>query len=293
MARYKSGGYKRGTVVFQGPTKPRGRPLKATKSEVSQAVAKIETQKVNAVVNKAVARTEEVKCAMNLAVANKQLVYGGGLAYALAAPNQGWVSLSGLVPTISQGSGSDQRIGNTIMPKRLNVKYTIYANPSTETGSTALAGGNINPFYGLPFRVKVIIFKHRFAIDEPNQTGIIQAGNVNADLTNDLDTFFRPYNKDEYIIKYSKMFKMQNPRHNLTGTAFTQQNQSPGTNTMVMKSLNIKLPKIRFNDATTINANSQWYIAFACVNEDSTVITAGSQSRFTINCESYLYYTDS
>lgn len=290
MAGYKSGGYTRKGVMYQGPTKPRGRPTKAQLS--ARAVSKVTSAKISKIAKKVVAATEEVKCVMNLAVANKVLVYGSGLNYAAASPNQGWVSLGGIVPTVSQGTASDQRIGNLITPKRLNIKYSIYANPSTEVGSTALPGGNINPFYGLPFRVKVIVYRHRFAIDEANQTGIIQAGSVNADLTSDLDTFFRPYNKDEYIIKYSKMFKMQNPRHNLTGTNFTQQNQSPGSQTLVMKSINIKLPKLRFNDATGINANSQYYIAFAVCNEDSSVITAGSQSRMSINVESYLHYTD-
>lgn len=293
MPSYTGGGYRRKGVTYQGPTKPRGRPLKATKMEISKAVNKIETKKVSDVVKKEVSKTEEVKCVMNLAVANKVYVYGSGLVYSTLSPNQGWVSLGGLVPSISLGSAVDQRVGNKISPKGLKIKYSIYANPSTEAGSTAMPGGNINPFYGLPFRVKVIIFRHRFAIDEPNQTGIIQAGSVNADLGSDLDTFFRPYNKDEYIIKYSKMFKMQNPRHNLTGTAFTQQNQSPGTSTLIMRTINLKLPQLRFNDATSTCANSQWYIAFAVCNEDNSVITAGSQSRININCESYLYYTDS
>lgn len=231
----------------------------------------------------------EVKCVSNVDLANKVLVYGSGLNYASASPNQGWVSVNGIIPPLALGNTSATRIGNRITPKRLNVRYSIYANASTQADST---GGNINPYYNLPFRVKVIVFRHRFAIDEPSQTGIINNGATNADMTGDIDTFFRPYNRDEYIIKYSKMYKLTNPRHNMTGTTYTGQSQDPYSTSMVIRQISMKLPKLRYNDATTTAANQQWYIAFAVCNEDSTVITAGSQSRCTINVESYMYYTD-
>lgn len=263
---------------------------KLYKKAVSKAVSAVKTANLKRIIRSVVA--PEVKCVSNLLVATKQLVYGSGLSYSAGAPNQGWVSLSGIIPQVSLGNTVDTRVGNRITPKRLNVRYSIYANPSTEVGSTALPGGNINPYYGLPLRVKVIVYRHRFAIDEPSQAGIIQAGSTQADLSSDIDTFFRPYNKDEYIIKYSKMFKLQNPRHNLTGTSFTGQNQDPYAKSMVIRQISMKLPKLRFNDATTTNANQQYYIAFAVCNEDSSVITAGSQSRITVNVESHLYFTD-
>lgn len=267
----------------------RATPMKKT---VAKAVAKVKVNNIKSIVRNVLRGDEEVKCVSNLSIANKVLVYGSGLNYALASPNQGWVSLSGVVPNVSVGTSVEGRIGNHINPKRLNVRYSVYANPSTESGSTALPGGNINPYYGLPFRVKVIIFRARYAQDDASQTGIIQAGATAAELTSDIDTFFRPYNKDKYIIKYSKMFKMQNPRHNLTGTAFTQQNQEPNTTSMVIRQVSLKLPKLKFNDSTAVNENQQYYIAFAVCNEDSSVITAGSQSRCTINVESHLYFTD-
>lgn len=202
---------------------------RVSKKDVAKAVDKVKVDNIKNIVKNVLRSDEEVKCVSNLSIANKVLVYGSGLNYASASPNQGFCSLTGIIPNLSVGTSVEGRVGNQINPKRLNVRYSIYANPSTEAGSTALPGGNINPYYGLPFRVKVIIFRSRFAQDEPAQNGIIQAGATAADLTSDIDTFFRPYNKDQYIIKYSKMFKMQNPRHNLTGTAFTQQNQEPNT----------------------------------------------------------------
>lgn len=263
-------------------------------SKKSKGTTKSTNSAVAAVVKKEIAKTEEVKCVMNLNMANKLYVYGSGLNYATLSPNQGWCSVGGLIPTVTQGTASDQRVGNTIVPKKLKVRYSIYANPSTEVGSTGMPGGNINPFYGLPFIVKVIVFRHRFAIDEASQSGIIQAGSLNADLGSDIDTFFRPFNRDEYIIKYSKTFKMQNPRHNLSGTGYTQSgNVGTPMDTLIMKTINLDIPKLYFNDSTGTNANSQWYLAMAVCNQDSSVITSGSQSRINISVESYLYYTDS
>lgn len=263
-----------------------------TKAAVKKATETVKKAAVTNIVQKELSKNEEVKMVANIAVANKVLVYGSGLNFGGASPNQGWVSTGGLIPALSQGFTSATRVGNKVNPKSLKVRYSIYANPTTEVGSTALPGGNINPFYGLPFRVKVIVFRHRFAIDEPSQVGIINDGATNSDLSSDIDTFFRPYNRDEYIIGYSKMFKLQNPRHNLTGTAFTGQTQEPYTKSMVIRQIKLKLPQLRYNDAATTAANSQWFIAFAVCNEDSSVITAGSQSRITVNVESYLSFTD-
>lgn len=262
-----------------------GKPL--YKKAVNKAVSNLKKKSLKSMIRQVL--KPEVKCVSNLNLANKVLVYGSGLNYAQLSPNQGWVSLSGVIPPLSLGNTVDTRVGNFVTPVRLNIRYSIYANPSTQSDST---GGNINPYYGLPFRVKVIVFRHRWATDEASQTGIIQAGATSADLSSDIDTFFRPYNRDEYIIKYSRMFKLQNPRHQMTGTTMTGQSQDPYAKSMVIRNINMKLPKLRYNDATTTSANQQYYIAFAVCNEDSSVITAGSQSRCTINVESHLYFTD-
>lgn len=296
MPARKAGGYVRKGVLYQGPTMPKSVKQvivnKANKKVVAKAVNKQNTSNISKIVRSVLRKDEEVKMVSNTTITptKGQLVYGAGLSYAAAAPNQGWVSLTGLIPPLAIGNTSDTRIGNKINPKGLTVRYSIYANPSTQADST---GPIVNPFIGLPFRVKVIVFRHRFAIDEPSQVGIINNGAVNADLSDNIDTFFRPYNKDEYIIAYTKMYKMQPPRHLMTGsTSYTGQSQDSYAKSMVIKSINLRLPKLRYNDATTTASNSQWYLAFAVCNEDSSAITAGSQSRITVNVESHMRYTD-
>lgn len=299
MPVYKGGGYTRGGILYEGPTKPRGRPLKgpvivskSSKKVVAKAINKKNMSNIAKVVQNVLNKDAEVKVVSNTELANKVKVYGSGLSYAAGGPNQGWVStVAGLIPPIQQGTTQATRIGNKITPRGLNVRYSIYALPSTDSSTGAGLGGNINPFVTLPFRVKVIIFRHRYATDDYSQNGILQTGATTSDLTSDIDSFFRPYNKDEFIIKYSKMFKLQPPRHAMT-SSYTGQSQDPYAKSMVIRNLNIKLPKLRYNDNTSTPSNAQWYMAVAVCNEDSSVITAGTQSRCEINVESHLYFTD-
>lgn len=297
---YRGGGYTRNGVLYQGPTKLRGRrPISARLVPSNMGVKPLikaanqqNVKTISKVVKKVMSKDEEVKIASNTELANNVLVYGSGLSYQSGGPNQGWVStVSGLIPSVALGNTQNTRIGNKITPKRLNVRYSIYANPSTDSTTGAGLGGNINPFINLPFRVKVIVFRHRYATDDFSQSGIVQSGATSADLTASVDSFFRPYNRDEYIIAYSKMFKMQPPRHAMT-SSYTGQAQDPYARSMVFKSLSLKLPKLRYNDAATVPSNANWYMAVAVCNEDGTTITAGTQSRCTINVESHLYYTD-
>lgn len=297
---YRGGGYMRKGVLYEGPTRMPGRPKKApapvivnksNKKTVAKAVNKKNVSNISKIVKKVLSKDEEVKVVSNLDIANDVMVYGGGLSFAVGGTNNGWVSVNGLLPTLTQGTSQATRIGNKINPKRFNVRYSIYSLPSTDSTTGAGLGGNINPFVNLPFMVKVIVFRHRYAIDDFSQTGILQSGATSTDLTNSVDTFFRPYNRDEYIIAYSKLHKLQPQRHAMA-TSYTGQLVDPSIRSMVIRSMNIRLPKLRYNDGSNTASNAQWYIAFAVCNEDGTTIAAGNQTRCKVNVESHLYFTD-
>lgn len=297
---YRGGGYMRKGVLYEGPTRMPGRPkktpapviaTKTSKKVVAKAVNKKNVSNISKIVKKVLSKDEEVKIVSNLDIANDVLVYGAGLAFSVGGPNSGWVSINGLLPQLAQGTSQATRIGNRVNPKRFNVRYSIYALPSTQVDTGNPLGGNVNPFINLPFMVKVIVFRHRYAIDDFSQTGILQAGASSADLSANVDTFFRPYNTDEYIIAYTKLHKLQPQRHAMT-TSYTGQFMDSSLRSMVIRSLNIRLPKLRYNDGSNTASNAQWYIAFAVCNEDGTAITAGQQSRCKVNVESHLYFTD-
>lgn len=237
----------------------------------------------------------ETKYVANTVLADAVQVAGSGLLYNGVAQTFGWVNVGGqFIPPLSQGTAENQRVGNIIRPKKLVLKYSLYANPSTESGSTP----NNNPYINLPFYVRVIVFRHRYANDDFSQTGILDLGASNADISGNVESMFEPYNRDEYIIAYSKTHFMQPQRHQLTGAGnFTGQNHDNKARTIVIKRANITLPKkLRYNDSTSQTGDAGWFLAVCCVNSDgSPILNAGAtvHQRVRLNAETYMTFTDS
>lgn len=294
MAIYKSGGYTRKGVVYQGPTRPKGRPTKAvivskaSKTVISKAVNKTNHKNIASIVKQVLKGDEEVKQVYNTDIANNLLIYGAGVDF--GPLTKGFVSAS-LIPNPSLAVNSAGRIGNMINPKGLSVRYTLYANPTTDNNSTT----NNNPFVGLPFFVRVVIYKHRYSTSDSSPMNIINDGATSISLNNDVDAYFRPYNKDEFIIAYSKTHRMEPARY--TAAAFASaQAQDPRASSFVVKNVSLRLPKhLIYNDnASAYPTNAAWYMAVAVCNMDGSTITAttAGQSRVKLNVESYLRFTD-
>jgi len=304
MAIYKSGGYKRGGVVYQGPTKPRGRPLKVVAVTTPSTSTLSKTTKK--AVNKLIKNNQETKYASQLTTAQNVEIAGSGLVYDGDQNLRGWCSgflnPAGIIPSIPQGVGEAGRVGNKIMPKALILKYFLQALPTTEANAAA-AAFNTNPFLGVPFRVRVIIFRHRYAIDDYSQGNILNLGNTNGGIGSELDNLFRPYNKDEYQIVYSKTHKMASIKHNTytdaAGTFTTRTENVPnGGLTFISKSVKVKLPKhLLYNDNATNPANINYFMAVSIHNEDNSVIAyapaAIPQKRVKLNAEVNFTYYDS
>lgn len=262
----------------------------STKAKVPRAV--------KVFVNKAIRQTTELKYASSLAIANNVAVYGAGLSYASNGANppigvgRGWSSgvsvPTGLIPTIAQGTTEGTRIGNRIEPKALRLRFSLSAKTTTDATTP---GGNLNPFRGVPFIVKVIVYRHKYAQDDYSQSLILQNGATSEDLASTVDDLFKPYNKDEYTIYYSKNFMMEAPQHsNVNG--LTTNFCSPRSSAFVMKSVKIPLPKhLLFNDNSTQCTNAGMFMAVSVCNTDNTDIST-DQSRVFVNAEVNLSYTD-
>jgi len=239
----------------------------------------------------------EVKYVANITLADNVKVAGTGLKYDGIANTNGWVNnVAGnpLIPSLSQGVSENQRVGNYITPKKLIVKYSLYANPSTETGSVP----NNNPYICLPFYARVIIYRHRYATDDFSQNGILDLGATNGDISGNLECLYEPYNRDEYTIVHSKTYLMQPQRHQLTGTgSFTAQTMDNKARTVVIKRCKVPLPKrMRYNDGSSVPSGEGYFIAVCCVNSDGSWIkNAGADihQRLTLTAESYMTFTDS
>jgi len=273
----------------------------ALAARMRKRILPVSTKKVEKAVRKTMNKMgvkPEYKYATNSTLAESVQVAGSGLNYNSTTATFGWVNTGNvttgvqnpIIPNIPQSLAQNGRVGNQIVPKRCYVRYSLYANPSTQSDST---GGNNNPFICLPFYVRVIIFRHRYAQDDFSQTGILDNGATNADISGNPESLFQPYNKDEYIIAHSKTYLMQPQRHALPSSNFTGQSQDQKARTSIIsKKLKIPLPKVlKYNDGTTSPTNAGWFMAVCCVNTDGTWIT-NVQQRVRLNAESYMTYTD-
>lgn len=265
----------------------------ASKKQKTDAVEQVRVKNIKKIVKSVMKKTNELKFAMQNFIADKVEITGVGLNYNGTSQLNGWCSGPsngyGILPAIPQGSGEGERIGVKVSPKSCFLRYSLLAKSTTD--STAVI--NDNPFKGIGFRVRVIVFKHKYAIDDFSQANICNVGQGNASLTADLDTYFRPYNKDEYTIVYSRTHKMSACRH-ITGTGYTTENVQNGSQSFAIGKVPIPLPKLlRYNDTIVTNypTNINYFMAVAIVNEDGSTITT-SQKRVTMSAESGIYFYD-
>jgi len=265
----------------------------APKKAIKKAINKAKVSNLKKIVKSVINGSSERKFAMQNFIADKVEITGCGLNYNGTSQLNGWCSgptnQYGILPQISQGTGEGNRIGVKVSPKSCFLRYSLLARATTD--NTAVI--NDNPYRGVPFRVRVIVFRHKHSISDFSQANICNVGNGNASLTADLDTYFRPYNKDEYTIVYSRTHKMCALRH-ISGAGYSVDNVSNNTNTFVTGRANIPLPKLlRYNDTvvTDYPTNVNYFFAIAVVNEDGSTVTT-AQKRVTMSAESGMYYSD-
>lgn len=272
--------------------------VSASKQQKSNAVEQVKVNNIKKIVKSVLKKNNELKFQIQGFLADKVPVYGSGLNYNGTTLLNGWVSGPsnpyGIIPALSQGTGQGDRIGIKVMPKSMYLRYSVQAMSTTDSTTGVL---NTNPFKGVPFRVRVIVFRHKYAIDDFAQNNICEIGNGNANLGSDIDTYFRPYNKAEYTIVYSKTHRMSAIRHisGAGGATVTTENTPQNGVPFAIAKVNIPLPKtLLYNDTVVSNypTNQNYFLAFAVVNEDSSVIST-TQQRITISAETGLYFYDS
>jgi len=251
---------------------------------------------IKKIVKSVLKKNSELKIVQQIGTADNVQVSGTGLLYDNAANLRGWCSGpsngAGIIPAVPSGTGEGQKIGNKIMTRSLVLKYFLRALPTTDSVWT---GNNTNPFKGVPFRVRVIVFRHKYSIDDYGQTNILQNGNGSTSFGSGIDNFFRPYNKDEYTIVYSKTVKMAACKHitGSVGTIITTENTPLGATSFYAGKARLPLPKVlRFNDAADVATNQGYFLAVCLCNEDGTADSAGTYKRLELNAETQMTYYD-
>lgn len=248
----------------------------------SKRVASIPKKSFNRAVRRVIRQEEEVKVSPQLTIFDQSLVHGTGLDY-----NTGFGLTSlGIVPTVPNGTGDNQRIGNVINVRKLQLKYTIQALPvSLATGS--------NPNPALPFLIRVIVYRHRYAMDDPQNNNILDVGSTTSNLGSTPDYWVEPYNRKEFIIVHSKQWTMQPIKSFYSGLASAiSENVANGSKQFITHKCNIKMPrKLLFNDGGILATNANYYMAVAVCNIDGSS-NVNTWYRAQVNAEAFLYYTD-
>lgn len=284
---YKGGGYKRKGVVYEGPTRPRGRKPKAV---VLTPVAPVKpiSSKVKNYVKSAISREIETKYAQ-VNVYNQQVTTGMGLN-STSTPLLGLNPTATLIPSITNGTGESDRIGNKIHCKGIYVKYSLRAIDVTSGGS------NDNPFR--PFLARVVIYSKKLNKEDKNNVGILNNGSSSTNFGSAPETWLEPYNTDVFTIHYSKQFKMV-PAKRATGQTapnqWAQDAVSEGHKSFILKRAKLKnIPKVfLYNDAASATPqNVACYMAVCVCNEDGTGNNVVTDQRLMVNADAQIYYKD-
>lgn len=250
----------------------------APKRAVKKAISKARVSNLKRIIKSVVNKDLEDKMVQNLTVVEKANIPGAGLT------STGLGVLSPVSILLSQGTNESARIGNKVTVKKMFLRYSLYALPSTEAAG-------VNPFRGLPFLVRVVVYRHRYNKGDSSPDALIDLGSTNTFLNGDIDTYFRPYNKDEYSVVYSKTHKLQPVRH-LGTTAYAEVDTDPKATSFIIRNIPLKAPKtLIFNDNNNQPTNYNYYVGFSVCNVDGSAITT-SQTRCTVNAESTLYFQD-
>lgn len=278
-------GYTRKGVLYQGPTLKRGRKAKAL-VVVPPAKPSV-SDKVKKYVKKAINTAGEAKMAVR-EVFKQIAIPGTGLNYdaVVSANNVGLFTTGGCVPVIIRGDGPADRDGDSIRVKDFILNWTLRGKDITVAGGT-------NPNKS-PMWVRIIVYNHRFDMTEPNPNLIIKKGNTSGNLDSSPDSWLEPYDKKEFIIHYSKTYKMAPLMNYVAGTGVNAvvENMPNGFQHFIKGSKRIKIPaKLLYQGVGGNSTNCQPQVAFCVVGCDGLAVPS-TQFRIDVNLETKLTYYD-
>lgn len=259
----------------------------ASKKQKSNAIEQVKVKNIKRIVRAVVNKDEEVKCA-TYQIWQQNVVQGTGLnvqtGYGLTTSGLSGAP-SGIVPAIGNGTGRADRIGANIRPTSFFVKFGLRALDTT--GNTT----GTNPFKGKPMLVRVLIYNHRYATDDYDNTNILDKGATTGNIDSLTDSWFEKYNKKEYIIHWSKTYKMS-ALVDTGGATPSVENSPNGFSNYINRTAYIKVPKkLMYNGATNLPSAFAPKMAVCVCNLDGTGASL-TNFRIQVNAESRLYYYD-
>lgn len=194
----------------------------------------------------------------------------------------GWNSANNIIPTIQQGVGQQQRIGNRVSTSGyITIRGHVVAVPTSAAS---------NPFPNMPFYVRIVVWRQKQSMTTVSNTGILDDGITSGggEFDGTLDDLMLPYNKDRFVIGGARQFMLQ---PNSTVGTYSSENLSRYPVSKFFK-LRVPIPKtFVYNDTALDPSNCRWYMSAGIVNADGTLATTGT-TRAQITADVLLQYQD-
>jgi len=207
-----------------------------------------------------------------------------GTGFDSTSTNSGLTTSGSIIPTISPGVAVDQRIGNKIRVRQLQIRMHLQSQPVNPTN---------NSVEGLPFYVRVVFYNRKDSKTNNTNNTILDLGGSSTSFTGATSSLLYNYNKDTFNIIKSQTFKMQ-PIQRLTGAGVSSDCQvANGFASHILRSFNIKCPKVLVYDDVTAQPNARIFCAIGVVNGDgSSIQPAVGGYRLRVSMDSHLVYED-
>lgn len=186
---------------------------------------------------------------------------------------------------IAQGPEQEEREGNKISNATLTIRGVISSKQSAISDNDALK---------LPFEVHMVVFKEKK--DNANSVQMLKVlpnnntGPVDGSLINSV----YPYNKDKYIIRKVRTFRMRPVPKDSGGqdTFFNAQTSNDPFFHRFVETIDIH-KELKYNDQATAPSNDWCGVAFFVINADGdTTQPTTSGARAEVTMDAVLRYKD-
>lgn len=197
-----------------------------------------------------------------------------------------------LVPSIEEGTQSNQRIGEVIRPRRLKVQVKVQLSQSNYTSASNLT----------PIRVRLLILRQKtikawgqMSQFQPNQLLRTNENSSNAEraYTGDVNDDMRMINTDLYDVILDKKVTLK-PQYVVFGSGSTEDIKYPILPNEVVFTKYVKCPaKLTFDDLNGNIPNN--FCPFLTVGYSYIPPGQGpdtTTTQVTVSCLSTLYYED-
>lgn len=190
-----------------------------------------------------------------------------------------WVNV---IPNISQGTASGQRLGNEIKSKGIYVKGTMnVVFPSTS--------GAVTTGLNLYVRMLCVVDKLQAGAGV-GTTAILERNGVATSVGGYPQDLYSPIDKDRFTVLYDKIIKLQNPNFNTSTTGYINAN----INVSRYFRFKLKGRMLKYTDNSSYTPTN-YLPQFACFVVDPSLTLAGNSPTITpcqYTLSSTMYYED-